>query len=155
MVSFTGSTKAGILVALAAAPSVERVCQELGGKSANIILPDADLRAAMRWNVARGFSNSGQSCHAPSRILVHKSQVREALDHALEEVGKMRIGDPRDPASTLGPVVNRAQFERVQTYIQGGLDEGARLVSGGLGRPEGLPRGFFVRPTSSRMSSRG
>jgi aldehyde dehydrogenase (NAD+) len=147
MVSFTGSTRAGVLVAQAAAPSVKRVCQELGGKSANIVLPDADLGAAMRWNVSRGFSNSGQSCHAPSRILVQKGQVEEALKLILAEVDHIRVGDPRDPATTTGPVINRSQFERVQKYIQSGLDEGARLVCGGLGRPEGLQRGYFARPT--------
>ena len=147
MVSFTGSTRAGILVAQAAAPTVKRVCQELGGKSANIVLPDADLAAAMRWNVQRGFANSGQSCHAPSRILVQRRQLGDALAYAVSEVDRIRVGDPRDPATTMGPVVNRAQFERVQSYIQSGLDEGARLVCGGLGRPHGLERGYFVKPT--------
>lgn len=147
MVSFTGSTRAGVLVAQAAAPSVKRVCQELGGKSANIVLPDADLDAAMRWNISRGFSNSGQSCHAPSRILVQTNQVEEALTAIRAAVDQVRVGDPLDPATTMGPVVNHAQFERVQRYIQLGIDEGARLVCGGPGRPQALQRGFFVRPT--------
>ena len=147
MVSFTGSTRAGILVAEAAAPSVKRVAQELGGKSANIVLPDADLAAAARWNVARAFANTGQSCHAPTRVLVHESQVETILPILREEAGKVRVGDPQDPATTMGPVVNKAQFERVQRYIKIGLDEGARLVTGGLGRPEGLTRGYFVKPT--------
>ena len=147
LVSFTGSTRAGILVAEAAAPSVKRVCQELGGKSANVILPDADLKAAAAWNVARAFANTGQSCHAPTRILVRDRQVEEFLNLLKDEVTKVRVGDPQDPATTMGPVVNKAQFERVQRYIRTGLDEGARLVCGGPGRPEGLERGYFVKPT--------
>ena len=146
-VSFTGSTRAGILVAEAAAATVKRVCQELGGKSANIILPDADLAAAARWHIARGFSNSGQSCHSPTRILVHEEQVDELTALLKEEAAKVRVGNPRDPGTTLGPVVNKAQFERIQRYIQIGLDEGARLVCGGPGRPDGLESGYFIRPT--------
>ena len=147
LISFTGSTRAGILVAEAAAPTVKRVAQELGGKSANIILPDADLEAAARWNIGRGFFNSGQSCHAPSRILVHETQADDLLGHLASEAGKIRIGDPRDPAVTMGPVVNKSQYERIQKYIQIGLDEGAQLVCGGIGRPEGLTRGYFAKPT--------
>lgn len=147
MVSFTGSTRAGILVAQSAARSVKRVCQELGGKSANIILPDADLEQAIRWNIARGFQNSGQSCHAPSRILVHESQLEDAVKHTLQAVGQVRVGDPLDSATTMGPVVNRAQFERVTHYIQVGLGEGARMICGGPGRPQGLERGYFIKPT--------
>ncbi len=147
IVSFTGSTRAGILIAEAAAPSVKRVCQELGGKSANIILPDADLEAAARWNVSRAFANTGQSCHAPTRVLVHENQLDEVLSFLRDEAAKVRVGDPNDPATTMGPVVNKAQFERVQRYIQIGLDEGARLVCGGPGHPEGLQRGYFVKPT--------
>jgi aldehyde dehydrogenase (NAD+) len=147
LVSFTGSTRAGTLVAAAAAPTVKRVCQELGGKSPNVILPDADLKAAARWNVARGFSNTAQSCHAPSRILVQQDQVEEVLGLIVEEVKKVRVGDPQDAATTMGPVVNRSQFEKIQKYIQSGIDEGARLVCGGLGRPEGLTHGFFIKPT--------
>jgi aldehyde dehydrogenase (NAD+) len=147
LVSFTGSTRAGVLVAEAAAPSIKRVCQELGGKSANIILDDADLRAAAQWNVARAFANSGQSCHAPSRILVHERQLDEFLEMLQAEGRTMRVGDPLDPSSTMGPVVNAAQFERIQMYIQLGIDEGARLIAGGLGRPEGLEHGYFVKPT--------
>jgi aldehyde dehydrogenase (NAD+) len=146
-VSFTGSTRAGVLVAEAAASTVKRVAQELGGKSANIILPDADLRAAARWNVARAFTNTGQSCHAPTRILVQEEQAQEVVRLLSEEAAKVRVGDPQDASTTIGPVVNRAQFERVQQYIQIGIDEGARLVVGGAGRPEGLARGFYVKPT--------
>lgn len=146
-ISFTGSTRAGTLVAAAAAPTIKRVTQELGGKSANVILPDADLAAAARWNVTRAFFNSGQSCHAPSRILVHESQAPELIGHLVSEAAKMRIGDPHDPAVTMGPVVNKAQFDRIQSYIQIGLDEDARLACGGVGRPDGFARGFFVKPT--------
>lgn len=148
VVSFTGSTRAGILVAEAAAPSVKRVTQELGGKSANLILPDGDVRAAAEYNVTRGFSNSGQSCHSPTRILVEESKLEELLGYLKESVERnIRVGDPNDEATTHGPVVNRAQYERIQGYIQSAIDEGARLVTGGLGRPEGLDRGFFVQPT--------
>lgn len=147
MVSFTGSTRAGVLVAQAAATTVKRVCQELGGKSAHIILPDADLEAAARWNIARGFSNTAQSCHSPTRILVQEKQVAQVLDLLQREVDKVRVGDPQDAATTMGPVVNRSQFERIQAYIKSGIDEGARLVCGGLGRPSGMERGFYIRPT--------
>jgi aldehyde dehydrogenase (NAD+) len=147
LVSFTGSTRAGILVAEAAAPSVKRVCQELGGKSPNIVLPDADLKAAAQWNITRGFSNTAQSCHAPTRILVQEHQVGEVLAFLEAEVKKVRVGDPNDPATTMGPVVNKSQFEKIQNYIQSGVDEGARLVCGGVGRPEGIDRGYFIRPT--------
>lgn len=146
-VSFTGSTRAGVSVAEAAAPTVKRVTQELGGKSANIVFQDADLRAAARWNIGRGMFNSGQSCHAPTRILVHESQIEEFLKYLVEELGQIRLGDPNNPATTMGPVVNRAQFERIQRYIQIGIDEGARLVAGGPGRPKEFNRGYFVRPT--------
>lgn len=147
MVSFTGSTRAGILIAQSAATTVKRVCQELGGKSANIILPDADLKAAAQWNVTRAFTNSGQSCHAPTRILVHRSQQQELLDLLVQEVRQVRVGDPNDAATTMGPLVNKAQFERVERYIEIGIEEGALLVCGGLGRPEGLDRGYYVKPT--------
>ena len=134
-------------MAEAAAPSVKRVCQELGGKSANIILPEADLVAAARWNIARGFSNTGQSCHSPTRILVQERQLEEVVDILQAEAQKVRVGDPQDPTTTMGPVVNRAQFEKIQKYIQAGIDEKARLVCGGADRPEGLARGYFVKPT--------
>jgi len=147
MVSFTGSTRAGILVALAAAASVKRVSQELGGKSAHVILPDADLKAAAAWNIARAFHNTGQSCHAPTRVLVHESQRDEVVAHLVAESAKVRIGDPKDPATTMGPVVNKAQFDRVQQYIGIGQREGATLACGGAGRPQGLERGYFVQPT--------
>ncbi len=147
MVSFTGSTRAGILVAHAAAATVKRVSQELGGKSAHVILPDADLHAAAAWNIMRAFHNTGQSCHAPTRALVHESQRDEFVEALVAEASKVRVGDPKDPRTTMGPVVNKAQFERVQRYIQIGLEEGATLACGGMGRPQGLERGYFVKPT--------
>ena len=147
MVSFTGSTLAGIKVGEAAAQTVKRVCLELGGKSANIVLPDADLEKAARWNIQRGFSNSGQSCHAPSRMLVHVSQVDQIMAHLVDEIGRMKMGDPRDPATTHGPMVHAQQYGSVQRHIQVGLDEGADLVTGGLGRVDGFNRGFFCKPT--------
>ncbi|MGF6814715.1 aldehyde dehydrogenase (NAD+) [Paraburkholderia atlantica] len=147
MVSFTGSTRAGVLIAEAAAPSVKRVAQELGGKSANVILDDADLRAAAKWNVTRAFSNTGQSCHAPSRILVHESQMDELLDLLESEAKAIKVGNPLDPQVSMGPVVNKLQFDRVQEYIKIGIEEGAAVRVGGVGRPEGLQRGYFVKPT--------
>ncbi|MPR05467.1 aldehyde dehydrogenase family protein [Microvirga tunisiensis] len=147
MISFTGSTAAGIKVGEAAARTVKRVSLELGGKSANIVLQDADLEKASRWNVQRCFFNAGQSCHAPSRMLVHESQLNDVIPYLIDEVGKYRIGDPRDPETTMGPLVNADQFESVQRYIRIGIDEGARLVAGGPGRPAGLNRGYFTRPT--------
>jgi aldehyde dehydrogenase (NAD+) len=147
MVSFTGSTRAGIQVAIAAAPTVKRVCQELGGKSAHIILPDADLEAAARFSIARGCFNAGQSCHSPTRILVHQSQAGQLHGLLAAEAARLVVGDPRDPATTMGPLVNKAQFERVQGFIARGLEEGARVLCGGPGRPMGLERGYYVKPT--------
>ncbi|WP_022683526.1 aldehyde dehydrogenase family protein [Sphingobium bisphenolivorans] len=147
LVSFTGSTRAGVLVAQAAAPTVKRVCQELGGKSANIILPDADLSAAVQWNIARAFQNTGQSCHAPSRMLVQRDQLPEVIDHIRAAVDAIVVGDPLSPETSMGPVVNKAQFDRVNSYIKVGIDGGARLLCGGTGRPAGLDRGYFIRPT--------
>lgn len=147
MVSFTGSTRAGVMVAQAAAGTVKRVCQELGGKSANIILPDADLAAAARFNVSRGFSNTGQSCHSPTRMLVLESQADELISLIQQEAKLVKVGDPTNPQTTMGPVVNRAQFERVQHFIERGIEEGAKVVTGGPGRPEGIKKGFFIRPT--------
>jgi aldehyde dehydrogenase (NAD+) len=147
LVSFTGSTAAGVKVGEAAAGTVKRVSLELGGKSANIVLQDADLEAAARWNIQRCFFNVGQSCHAPSRMLVHESQVESVLPFLVDEVSKFRLGDPHDPRTTMGPVINQAQYETVQRYIQSGIDEGAKLVCGGPGRPDGFERGLFVRPT--------
>jgi aldehyde dehydrogenase (NAD+) len=147
MVSFTGSTRAGVLVARAAAATVKRVCQELGGKSPNIILRSANLSEAIPPDVLRCFANSGQSCIAPTRMLVHRSQRDEAVALAKAAAEKVRVGDPADAAMELGPLANAAQFEKVQGLIDAGIKEGATLVTGGTGRPTGLNRGYFVRPT--------
>jgi aldehyde dehydrogenase (NAD+) len=147
MISFTGSTRAGILIAKTAADSVKRVHQELGGKSANIILADANLAEAIPAGVMRSFTNSGQACVAPTRMLVHRSQLDEAISLARETANAIVTGDPEDSRTKLGPLVNRSQYDRVQGYIQSGLDEGAQLVAGGLGRPPELERGYFIRPT--------
>ena len=136
-----------IKVGESAAQTVKRVCLELGGKSANIVLTDGDLEKAARWNIQRGFSNTGQSCHAPSRLLVHESQVEDILPFLVDEIGRMRVGDPRDPGTTHGPLIHAQQYDSVQNHIQVGLDEGGRLVTGGLGRIEGFERGFFCKPT--------
>lgn len=147
MVSFTGSTRAGIEVAKAAADTVKRVAQELGGKSANILLPDADFEPAVRRCVAASYANSGQSCSIPTRMLVQRSRLREAAEIAKTAAEAFRPGDPRAPDTTLGPVVNRAQFDRVQALIAGAIEQDVELVTGGLGRPAGINRGYFVRPT--------
>ncbi|WP_372352323.1 aldehyde dehydrogenase family protein [Streptomyces sp. KL116D] len=147
MVSFTGSTGAGKVVGAAAADTVKRLCLELGGKSANIVLPDADLEQAARWNIQRCFFNTGQSCHAPSRMLVHEDQMEQAVPFLVDEARRYQLGDPLDIATTMGPVVSAAQYKSIRGHIQSGLDEGAKLVTGGLDRPEGLTQGYFVQPT--------
>lgn len=147
MVSFTGSTRAGIIVAKAAADTVKRVAQELGGKSANIILPDADFETAVTKGVRGCFSNTGQSCDAPTRMLVPKDRHDEALKVAKIAADAFRTGDPQSEDTTLGPVVSEIQFEKIQRMIETGIKEGATLVTGGPGRPEGLNRGYYIRPT--------
>lgn len=147
MVSFTGSTRAGILVAKVAADTVKRVTQELGGKSANIILEDADLNAAVKKGVLSMMSNTGQSCNAPSRMLVPETLYEQAVEIAKSVVSKVVVGDPKADGVTMGPLANKAQFEKVQRLIRKGIEEGATLVAGGPGRPEGLDKGYFVRPT--------
>jgi aldehyde dehydrogenase (NAD+) len=147
MMSFTGSTRAGVLVAQAAAMTVKRVAQELGGKSANILLQDADFPVAVAKGVAEMMENSGQSCTAPSRMLVPAERHEEVKALAKAAAERVVVGDVRDPRTDLGPVASRAQFEKVQRLIRAGIDEGAELVTGGLGRPEHLNRGYFVRPT--------
>jgi aldehyde dehydrogenase (NAD+) len=147
MVSFTGSTRAGILVAQAAADTVKRVAQELGGKSANILLDDADFDTAVAKGVAACFTNSGQSCSIPTRMLVPRARMAEVIERARCAAEGYVVGPTDDPRTQLGPLVNVSQFERVQTLIQSGIDEGAELVAGGLDRPDGLDRGFFVKPT--------
>ena len=147
MVSFTGSTAAGIKVAKLAADTVKRIAQELGGKSANIILADADLKTAVIEGVHACYTNGGQNCQSPTRMLIPRAQRDAAFAAAREAVGSIRLGDPLDPASTMGPLVSQAQFEKVQDLIQSGVDEGATLVAGGTGRPSELNRGYYVRPT--------
>ncbi|HET6222425.1 MAG TPA: aldehyde dehydrogenase family protein, partial [Dongiaceae bacterium] len=147
MISITGSTRAGILVAQAAAPTVKRVAQELGGKSPNVILPDADLARAVPQGVAAAFRNVGQSCSAPTRMIVPRERLAEVERIACDAAAGIVVGDPRSQQTTHGPVANRAQFNRVQEMIGIGIAEGARLVCGGPGRPQGLECGFYVRPT--------
>ena len=147
MISITGSTRAGVLVAQAAAPTVKRVAQELGGKSPNVILPDADFARAIPAAVAAGMRNVGQSCSAPTRIIVPRERLAQVERLACETASAFVVGDPRSPQTTHGPVANRAQFNRVQEMIGVGIAEGARLVCGGPGRPEGWSRGYYCRPT--------
>jgi aldehyde dehydrogenase (NAD+) len=147
MVSFTGSTRAGILVAKAAADTVKRVAQELGGKSPNIILDDADLKTAVTGGVLGVMQNSGQSCNAPTRMLVPAGKHDEALKIAKAAAESVKVGDPNAEDTTMGPVVNEVQYNKIQGLIQKGIDEGATLVTGGTGRPDGLNKGFYVRPT--------
>ena len=147
MVSFTGSTRAGVEVARAAAPTVKRVAQELGGKSANIILDDADFVTVIARDVATMCNNSGQSCSAPSRMLVPASRMDEAAAIAAAAAKNVVVGDPKDDASKIGPVVSGVQYNRIQQLIEKGISEGATLQVGGPGKPEGLETGYFVKPT--------
>ncbi|MFM0211498.1 aldehyde dehydrogenase family protein [Paraburkholderia sediminicola] len=147
MVSITGSTRAGVEVAISAAPTVKRVAQELGGKSPLLILDDADLQAAVTSGVAQCMVNSGQTCVAPTRMLVPRDRYDEAVTIAAAVANAVKVGDPADPATKMGPISNRAQYEKVQHMIRVGIEEGARLAAGGPGRPEGLERGFYARPT--------
>ena len=147
MVSFTGSTRAGTRVAEIAAANVTRVHQELGGKSANIILDDADLSAAIPSAVGACFLNSGQTCSALTRLLVPSSKMEEAAELAAQAAAGFTVGPADDETSKLGPLVSQMQWDRVQSYIQTGIDEGATLVTGGLGKPAGLDSGYFVQPT--------
>ena len=147
MMSFTGSTRAGVAVAKASADTVKRVTQELGGKSANIVLDDADLKKAVSGGVINCFTNSGQSCNAPTRMFVPRGKHDEAAAIAKLTAEGMKVGDPFADTTKLGPVVSATQYEKIQRLIKAGIDEGATLVTGGLGRPEGLNRGYYVRPT--------
>ena len=148
LVSFTGSTRAGREVAKAAADGIKRVTQELGGKSANIILNDVpDFARAVSGGVAGCFGNSGQSCNAPTRMLVPQSRMEEAINAAKAAAAKSVVGDPSAEITRMGPVVSEIQFNKIQTLIQKGIDEGADLIAGGPARPEGLEEGYFVRPT--------
>ncbi|MEZ5758625.1 MAG: aldehyde dehydrogenase family protein [Emcibacteraceae bacterium] len=147
MMSFTGSTRGGIAVARASANSVKRVSQELGGKSANIILRDADIEKAVADGVRICMNNSGQSCNAPTRMLVPNEYMDKAIQIARETAEKLIIGDPNDENTDLGPVVSKVQFDKIQGLIQKGIDEGATLVTGGTGRPEKLSKGYYVKAT--------
>lgn len=147
MVSFTGSTRAGIAIAQAAAPTVKRVHQELGGKAANLVLEGADLGTVLPPTVAGVLANSGQSCIAPTRLLVHKSQVDDAIAVVKSMMEQTQVGDPAEVGAHIGPVVNKAQFEKIQGLIQSAIDEGATLVTGGVGRPDGRNAGYYIKPT--------
>jgi aldehyde dehydrogenase (NAD+) len=147
MMSITGSARAGAAVAKASADTIKRVHQELGGKSANIILPDASLEEAVIRGVHGCYTNCGQACKAPTRMLVPHDRMDEAAQIAAHTANAIRVGPPTDAASEQGPVVNRQQYERIQALIESGISEGAKLVAGGTGRPQGLNRGYYVRPT--------
>ena len=147
MMSFTGSTRAGIEVAKNAAPTVKRVAQELGGKSANIILDDANFQRAIARDVFGMCMNSGQSCNAPTRMLVPMSRMDEAAAIAKAAAGNVQVGDPNAEGTTIGPVVSEVQFNKIQGLIEKGIEEGAKLETGGPGRPDGLNQGYYVRPT--------
>ncbi len=147
MMSFTGSTRAGSLVAQNAAPTVKRVTQELGGKSPNIVLDDADLEAAVTRGVLHMYNNTGQSCNAPSRMLVPRSRLAEAEQIAAAVSQTVVVGDTANKDTTMGPVVSKVQWDKIQVLIQKGIDEGAKLVCGGTGLPDGIEAGHYVRPT--------
>ena len=147
MMSFTGSTRAGIDVVQRAATTVKRVSQELGGKSPNIILEDADFAKMVAAGAAHCFNNSGQSCNAPTRMLVPFARMQEAATVAKTVAEKLKVGDPRAADTTTGPVVNKIQWEKIQALIKAGIDEGATVATGGVGRPDGLNKGYYVRPT--------
>lgn len=147
MMSFTGSTRAGTLVAQNAAPTVKRVTQELGGKSPNIILDDADLEAAVTGGLLHMYTNTGQSCNAPTRMLVPAAKLAEAEAIAAKVSETVVVGDPKAEGTTMGPVVSEVQYNKIQGLIEKGIEEGAKLVTGGLGRPDGLDKGYFIKPT--------
>jgi aldehyde dehydrogenase (NAD+) len=147
MISITGSNRAGVLVAQAAAPTVKRVTQELGGKSPNILLPDADFERVVPLGVMAAFRNVGQSCSAPTRMIVPRERLAEVEAIARKTAEAIVVGDPAAEETVLGPIANRAQYQRVQAMIAAGIEDGAALVCGGPGQPPGLERGFFVRPT--------
>jgi aldehyde dehydrogenase (NAD+) len=147
LVSFTGSTQAGVAVMKAAAETIKKVCLELGGKSANILLDDVDFERSVKQGVLSCFSNTGQSCNAPTRMLVPESKMDEVIAIAEKVSHKANPGDPLSEDTTMGPVVSQRQYERIQKLIQSGIDEGATLVCGGTGKPEGNEIGYFVKPT--------
>ena len=147
MISFTGSTRAGALISQNAAKDFKRVSLELGGKGANIIFKDADPEAIER-GALRCFRNSGQSCNAPTRMLVEKSMYDEAVERVKKFANTMKVGDPKKEGEHIGPVVSEVQYKKIQSLIQKGIDEGAKLVAGGVGKPDGIDKGYFVKPTA-------
>jgi aldehyde dehydrogenase (NAD+) len=147
MISFTGSTRAGVQIAKSAADTVKRVAQELGGKSANIVFADCDLEAAVTRGVEHCFNNTGQSCNAPTRMLVEASVYDQAVAIAARVAKETPLGDPKAKGPHLGPVVSKAHYDKIQGLIQAGIDEGAQLVAGGTGRADGFDRGYYVKPT--------
>jgi aldehyde dehydrogenase (NAD+) len=147
MISFTGSSRAGVLIAKAAADTIKRVHQELGGKSANILLDDVNLEKAVASGVRNCFSNSGQSCNAPTRMFVPEAMNEQAMAIAKRAAETIKVGPPNAAETQMGPVVSEAQYNKIQDLIQSGIEQGATLITGGLGRPEGLNRGYYVRPT--------
>ena len=147
MISFTGSTRAGVQIAKSAADTVKRVCQELGGKSANIVFADCDLEAAVERGVLHCYENAGQSCNAPTRMLVEQSVYDQAVEIAVRVAKDVKQGDPMDKGPHFGPVVTKMHFDKIQRLIQAGIDEGAQLVAGGTGRSDGFERGYYVKPT--------
>nr|AAY82713.1 predicted NAD-dependent aldehyde dehydrogenase [uncultured bacterium] len=147
MISFTGSTRAGALISQNAAKDFKRVSLELGGKGANIIFKDADPEAIER-GALRCFRNSGQSCNAPTRMLVEKNMYDEAVERVKKFANNMKVGDPKKEGEHIGPVVSEVQYEKIQSLIQKGIDEGAKLVAGGVGKPDGINKGYFVKPTA-------
>jgi aldehyde dehydrogenase (NAD+) len=147
MISFTGSSRAGVLIAKAAADTIKRVHQELGGKSANILLDDVEIERAVRKGVTDCFQNSGQSCNAPTRMFVPEALNETAIAVAKKAAESVKVGPPTADGTIIGPVVSQVQYDKIQGLIQAGIDDGATLVTGGVGRPEGLNRGYYVRPT--------
>lgn len=147
MISFTGSTRAGTQISKDAADTIKRVTLELGGKSPNLILEDADLKASVKANLDHCFHNSGQSCNAPTRMLVHQNQYHDAMAIASELAPRYLVGDPQLPGNHIGPVVSKVQFDKIQGLIQSGIDEGATVLAGGVGKPEGFEQGYYVKPT--------
>ena len=146
-VSFTGSTRAGVQVSTAAAPTIKKVALELGGKSANILLEDANFETAVAGGVGAMLFNTGQNCNAPSRMLVPRDKLSQVEELAAAAASSAVIGDPRDDTTTMGPLANKAQYEKVQALIQKGIDEGATLVCGGTGKPDEESPGYYVKPT--------
>ncbi|MTI44303.1 aldehyde dehydrogenase (NAD+) [Roseibium hamelinense] len=147
MISFTGSTRAGTSVTQNAAPTVKRVALELGGKSPNILFADADLETAVRFSIESCFSNSGQSCDAPTRLLVERSVYQDVVDFATTCAEDTQVGSPEEDGDHIGPVVSKLQYDRIQGHIEKGIAEGAKLLAGGLGKPDGLSAGYYVKPT--------